>query len=74
MIGRPLRDGWIRKQTGAGDARVSMIRLTKKGEAPKDEIPPRLSAHFDAILGRFDHDEISRAIGFLKKLRAVLGD
>jgi DNA-binding MarR family transcriptional regulator len=74
MIRRLLRDGWIKKQADAGDARVAMIRLTRKGAVLKDEIPQRLSAHFDKILGRLDDEEIDGAIAFLKKLRGILGD
>jgi DNA-binding MarR family transcriptional regulator len=74
IIQRLSRDGWIKKQADAGDARVAMIRLTRKGVALKDEIPPKLSAHFDQILGHFDDREMERAIAFLKRLRGVLGD
>ena len=74
IIQRLSRDGWIKKQTGPGDARKTMIRLTKKGASLKEEVPSKLSAHFDKILRHFDDQEIDGAITFLKKLRVALGD
>jgi DNA-binding MarR family transcriptional regulator len=74
IIQRLARDGWIKKQAGPGDARKTLIRLTKKGASLKEEIPSKLSGHFDKILREFDHQEIDRTMTFLKKLRAALGD
>lgn len=74
MIQRLSRDGWIKKQTDAADARATIIRLTKKGAALKHEAPPKLAAHFDRLLATFEDKEIETAMVFLKKLRTVLGD
>jgi len=74
IIKRLERDGWINKNTSLNDGRVTIIEVTKKGASLKDEIPQKLSEHFDKILNDFDDKEVSLLIGMLKKLRKELGD
>lgn len=74
ILKRLERDGWIEKHPNPKDARVTIIKLTEKGAALEEEVPPKLFNHFDKFLQAFDDREIKTAMRFLKKLRTALGD
>ena len=74
MIQRLEKNGWVEKTPNRLDARVTMIRLTGKGDSHKREISSKVQSHFRRI---FHHLEVEESVQFkstLKKLRYLLGD
>jgi DNA-binding MarR family transcriptional regulator len=74
IIARLERGGWIRKTTDPNDARITMIKPTKKGMAIKEEVRDKVIGHFDVILKDFSDEEIDVLTRSIKKLRRALGD
>lgn len=74
IITRLERGGWIKKTTDSRDARITVIKPTKKGVSIKEEVRDRVTGHFDAILKDFSDEEIEALTGSLKRLRRALGD
>ena len=74
IIQRLERNGWIEKKTDPRDRRVTIIQPTPKGEALKNEVPPKLSGHFKEVFQEFSAEEKQLLLDSLKKLRGALGD
>ncbi len=74
IIQRLERDGWIDKKNNPHDARITIIRPTKKGQSLKEKVPERLNEHFEKILSDFGEKEWEELIVSLKRLRKTLGD
>ena len=74
MIGRLEKNGWIKKITSPDDARVTIIKPTKKGESLKNEVPEKLSNYIKEKLKDLEKSDKDKLLDILKKLRYVLGD
>jgi DNA-binding MarR family transcriptional regulator len=74
IIQRLERNGWIEKEPGPRDRRVTIIQPTPKGQSLKDKIPQKLSGHFKEIFQEFRAEEKQFLLDSLKKLRGALGD
>lgn len=74
IIQRLERDGWIEKKSDPQDARITIVRPTRKGDSLKHKIPRLLADHFDKIMKEYGAKEWEELIASLKRLRKILGD
>lgn len=74
IIGRLERDGWIEKVRDPGDKRITLIRITEKGNLIQGEAVEKMQSHFKGIWSDFNKEEKQDLLKTLQKLRSILGD
>jgi len=74
IVQRLERDGLIEKKNDPHDARITIIRPTRKGASLKEKVPRCVLRHFDKILSDYSDEEVNALIASLKRLRKTLGD
>ncbi len=74
IIQRLERDGWIEKKNDPQDARITIIRPTRKAQSLRNKVPLLLNEHFKKIFREYGEEETHALIASLKSLRKILGD
>ncbi len=74
IVQRLERDGLIEKKSDPHDARITIIRPTRKGESLKEKVPKSVVEHFDKVLIDYSDEEVDALVASLKRLRKTLGD
>lgn len=74
IIGRMVRDGWVKREADTKDSRSVSLFLTEKGVKVRDRLPALLRQQTSQLLLPLGKEERSEMLYCLKKLRILLGD
>jgi len=74
MIKRMEKKGFIQIERSEEDRRTTLITLTQYGVSLENELVPKVSKHFNAIMNQLPADAKKSFMSSLKIFRKILGD
>lgn len=74
MIGRLIKNGWIKKKTNPQDKRETFLTITSAGKKLESILPNKLLGDFKIILQKFPENDQRELLNLLIQLRYALGD
>ncbi len=74
MIGRLIKNGWIKKKNNPKDKREIFLNLTPSGRKLESILPEKLIAHFKLFLNKFPDKSQEELLKLLIQLRVSIED
>lgn len=72
IVDRVERDGWVKREPDAEDARKIVVQLTQKGVDVFEKIPKDREEFWRNTIGKLSEDEQKTLLELLKKLEKVM--
>ena len=74
MVGRLIKNGWVKKKENLDDKREILLSITSSGEKLEPVLPEKLISNFKLFLQKFPEKDQEALLKLLIKLRVALGD
>ncbi|MEG0963812.1 MAG: homoprotocatechuate degradation operon regulator HpaR [Pseudomonas sp.] len=71
VLSRLERDGLVRRQKAAQDARRVLVSLTERGEACFESMREGMEANYRKIQAQFGEDKLAQLMGLLNELKRI---